>query len=173
MPSWLQPIADANPFTKVTNATRALYNGKDPGDDVWISIAWAVGITVVFAFLSSQVLPRHQPLTRDDPPQSAGQVVSWGEREVGSSRRRTARDSQIRVDGSRSGKSTARRSWCAGGRLEQRREQLDAVDDARSRPREERVGGHRVDRGGAGQRGQLDERSAFGPRLRRGCSRTA
>jgi ABC-type multidrug transport system permease subunit len=52
MPSWLQPIADANPFTKVTNATRALYNGKDPGDDVWISIAWAVGIIAVFAYLS-------------------------------------------------------------------------------------------------------------------------
>ena len=52
MPDWLQPIADANPFTIVTNATRALYNGKDPGSDLWISIAWAVGITVAFAFLS-------------------------------------------------------------------------------------------------------------------------
>jgi ABC-2 type transport system permease protein len=52
MPSWLQPIANANPFTIVTNATRALYNGRDPGADLWISIAWAVGITVVFAFLS-------------------------------------------------------------------------------------------------------------------------
>jgi ABC-2 type transport system permease protein/oleandomycin transport system permease protein len=52
MPDWLQPIADANPFTIVTNATRALYNGKDPGADLWISIAWAIGITVVFATLS-------------------------------------------------------------------------------------------------------------------------
>jgi ABC-2 type transport system permease protein len=52
MPDWLQPIADANPFTIVTNATRALYNGKDPGSDLWISIAWAVGITVVFSYLS-------------------------------------------------------------------------------------------------------------------------
>ena len=52
MPSWLQPIADANPFTIVTNATRALYNGKDPGNDVWISMAWAIGIIAVFAFLS-------------------------------------------------------------------------------------------------------------------------
>jgi ABC transporter DrrB family efflux protein len=52
MPSWLQPIADANPFTKVTNATRALYNGKPPGDDLWWAIGWAVGITVVFSFLS-------------------------------------------------------------------------------------------------------------------------
>ena len=31
MPDWLQPIADANPFTMATNAARALYNGQDPG----------------------------------------------------------------------------------------------------------------------------------------------
>lgn len=52
MPGWLQPIADHNPFTIVTNAVRALYNGMDPGSDLWLSIAWAVGITVVFAALS-------------------------------------------------------------------------------------------------------------------------
>lgn len=54
MPSWLQPIAEANPFTKVTGATRALYNGMDPGNGVWISLAWAVGITAVFAVLSAR-----------------------------------------------------------------------------------------------------------------------
>jgi ABC-2 type transport system permease protein len=54
MPSWLQPIAEANPFTIVTDATRALYNGRDPGADLWWSILWAVGITVVFAFLSAR-----------------------------------------------------------------------------------------------------------------------
>jgi len=52
LPDWLQPIADANPFTLVTNATRALYNGQDPGNYVWQSLAWATGIIVVFAFLS-------------------------------------------------------------------------------------------------------------------------
>ena len=54
MPGWLQPIADANPFTIVTNATRALYNGKDAGNDPWIALAWAVGITVVFAWLAAR-----------------------------------------------------------------------------------------------------------------------
>ncbi len=58
MPSWLQPIANANPFTTVTDATRAMYNGRDPGADLWISIAWAVGITVVFAFLSARKFSR-------------------------------------------------------------------------------------------------------------------
>jgi ABC transporter DrrB family efflux protein len=54
MPSWLATIADVNPFTIVTNATRALYNGRDPGNDVWLSIVWAVGITAVFGFLSAR-----------------------------------------------------------------------------------------------------------------------
>jgi ABC-2 type transport system permease protein len=52
MPGWLQRIADANPFTYVTNATRALYNGNDPGADFWIALAWAIGITIVFASLA-------------------------------------------------------------------------------------------------------------------------
>ena len=52
MPSWLEPIAEANPFTVVVDATRELYNGKDPGNDVWSSLAWAVGIIAVFSYLS-------------------------------------------------------------------------------------------------------------------------
>jgi ABC-2 type transport system permease protein len=52
MNSVVRAIADANPFTKVTNACRALYNGNDPGNDVWISLLWAVGIIVVFGYLS-------------------------------------------------------------------------------------------------------------------------
>jgi ABC-2 type transport system permease protein len=52
MPGWLQGAADANPFTKVTNATRALYNGHSPGSALWISLAWAIGITATFAVLS-------------------------------------------------------------------------------------------------------------------------
>ncbi len=49
---WLRRVADANPFTLATNAARALYNGRDPGDNVWQAILWAVGITVVFAVLA-------------------------------------------------------------------------------------------------------------------------
>ena len=52
MPGWLQPIADANPFTIVTNAARALYNGHPVGNDAWWSILWSVGIIAVFATLS-------------------------------------------------------------------------------------------------------------------------
>lgn len=52
MPGWLQPIAEHNPVTVVTDAGRALYNGRDPGNDPWIALAWAAGITIVFASLS-------------------------------------------------------------------------------------------------------------------------
>jgi ABC-2 type transport system permease protein/oleandomycin transport system permease protein len=52
MPGWLEPIADANPFTIVTNAARALYNGHPVGNDAIYSILWSLGIIVVFASLS-------------------------------------------------------------------------------------------------------------------------
>ncbi len=54
MPGWLQPIANNNPFTLVTNATRALYNGRAAGSDLWLALLWAVGITVVFAWLAAR-----------------------------------------------------------------------------------------------------------------------
>jgi ABC-2 type transport system permease protein len=52
MPGWLQPIAENNPFTIVTNAARALYNGLPVGTDALYSVLWSVGIIVVFAGLS-------------------------------------------------------------------------------------------------------------------------
>ncbi len=58
MVGWLQPIARNNPFSVLTNACRALYNGYDAGSDLWIAIAWAVGITIVFAVLASRKFAR-------------------------------------------------------------------------------------------------------------------
>jgi ABC transporter DrrB family efflux protein len=52
MPSWLQPIADANPFTTIVDAMRALWIGTPAGNDVWLAVVWAVGIAVVFATLA-------------------------------------------------------------------------------------------------------------------------
>jgi ABC transporter DrrB family efflux protein len=48
MPSWLQPVAENNPFTKMVNAVRALFVGTPAGDNVWLAVAWSVGIIVVF-----------------------------------------------------------------------------------------------------------------------------
>ena len=58
MPPWLEKIADANPFTIVTDTTRALYNGVDPGSDLWLAIGWIVAITGVFATLSIRKFKR-------------------------------------------------------------------------------------------------------------------
>jgi len=54
MPGWLEAVAEVNPFTTITDATRALYNGRSVGDDLWISLLWIVGIIAVFATLSAR-----------------------------------------------------------------------------------------------------------------------
>jgi ABC transporter DrrB family efflux protein len=58
LPSWLEAIADANPFTHVTNAARALYNGNPTGDSVAWALGWSLGLIVVFAFLSIRKFSR-------------------------------------------------------------------------------------------------------------------
>ncbi|MCB0997307.1 MAG: ABC transporter permease [Acidimicrobiales bacterium] len=52
MPDVLEPVADHNPFTTVTDAARALYNGLPSGSAPWEALAWSAGITIVFATLS-------------------------------------------------------------------------------------------------------------------------
>jgi len=51
-PAFIRTIAQENPFTTVTNASRALYGGKPVGDLAVKSLLWALGITVVFATLA-------------------------------------------------------------------------------------------------------------------------
>lgn len=52
LPGWLQWFADVNPFTIVTDAARALYNGNPVGNDAIYSILWSVGLIVVFGGLA-------------------------------------------------------------------------------------------------------------------------
>ncbi|HEX9993671.1 MAG TPA: ABC transporter permease [Acidimicrobiales bacterium] len=54
MPAALRVFAEHNPFTVLTDAVRALYNGRDPGSDVLVAVVWAVGITAVFSYLASR-----------------------------------------------------------------------------------------------------------------------
>jgi ABC-2 type transport system permease protein len=58
MPSWMRPFAEHNPFTVLTNAIRALYNGNDPGRDWWLALVWAAGIAAVFAAISANRFAR-------------------------------------------------------------------------------------------------------------------
>ncbi|MBD0283479.1 MAG: ABC transporter permease [Thermoleophilaceae bacterium] len=52
MPSWLQAIAENNPFTTVVDAMRALWVGAPAGNDIWGAVLWSLGLTAVFAPLS-------------------------------------------------------------------------------------------------------------------------
>ena len=58
MPGWLRAVADANPFTIVTDAARALYNGNPVGNDAWWSLAWSVGLIAVFSALATRKFSR-------------------------------------------------------------------------------------------------------------------
>ena len=53
MPSWLQPIAEHNPFTYMVNAARALFLGIPAGDNIWLALVWTLVIIAVFAPLSA------------------------------------------------------------------------------------------------------------------------
>jgi ABC transporter DrrB family efflux protein len=52
MPSWLQPIAEHNPFSTMVDAARALFLGTPAGNDVWLAVVWCFGIIAVFGGLS-------------------------------------------------------------------------------------------------------------------------
>ncbi len=46
MPGWLQPVAEANPFTKAVNTARALALGQEAGD-LWLTFAWIAVLTAI------------------------------------------------------------------------------------------------------------------------------
>ncbi|MFD0368621.1 ABC transporter permease [Streptomyces sp. NPDC059071] len=52
MPGWLQTFTDYNPLSNLADAARALINGGPLAHSVWMTLAWAVGITVVTAPLA-------------------------------------------------------------------------------------------------------------------------
>ncbi len=58
MPGWLEAVANANPFTVVTNAARSLYNGLPVGNDAWLSLAWSVGLIAVFSMIATRKFSR-------------------------------------------------------------------------------------------------------------------
>jgi ABC transporter DrrB family efflux protein len=53
MPSWLEVVAENNPFTKMVNAARDLFVGVPAGNDVWFAVLWSLAIVAVFAPLSA------------------------------------------------------------------------------------------------------------------------
>ncbi|MEV0168079.1 ABC-2 type transport system permease protein [Nonomuraea fuscirosea] len=54
MPTVLRVFADNQPVTSIVNAIRALFAGQPVGNDIWVALAWCVGILVVaYAFAMS------------------------------------------------------------------------------------------------------------------------
>jgi oleandomycin transport system permease protein len=52
MPGWLQAFVEVNPVTRVVDALRELLLGFPARDDVIASIAWILGIGIVFSVLA-------------------------------------------------------------------------------------------------------------------------
>jgi ABC transporter DrrB family efflux protein len=58
MPAVIQAIAEANPFSTVVDALRALWLDGPAGNDVWAAFAWSIGIAAFFAVLSTRTYRR-------------------------------------------------------------------------------------------------------------------
>jgi len=52
MPDGLRQVAEANPFTTVSDAIRSLWIGTPPHTDVWMSFVWCIALIAVFAPLA-------------------------------------------------------------------------------------------------------------------------
>jgi ABC transporter DrrB family efflux protein len=52
MPDGLRQVAEANPFTTVSDAMRSLWLGTPAHTDVWMSFVWCIALIVIFAPLA-------------------------------------------------------------------------------------------------------------------------
>ena len=52
LPGWLEAFVDVNPISYLTTAMRGLMEGNVDGADIAIVLAWAAGLTAVFAPLT-------------------------------------------------------------------------------------------------------------------------
>jgi ABC-2 type transport system permease protein/oleandomycin transport system permease protein len=54
MPAAIEAFANANPFSTIVDAARALFVDAPAGSDVWAAFLWCFGLIAVFATLSVQ-----------------------------------------------------------------------------------------------------------------------
>jgi ABC-2 type transport system permease protein/oleandomycin transport system permease protein len=52
MPAAIEAFAEANPFSTIVDATRALFVDAPAGNDVWGAFAWCIGLIAVFGTLA-------------------------------------------------------------------------------------------------------------------------
>ncbi|WHY95604.1 ABC transporter permease [Peribacillus simplex] len=55
MPSFVHAFAENQPVTSIVEAIRALLSGQPVGNDIWVALAWCVGILLVAYFFAMRV----------------------------------------------------------------------------------------------------------------------
>jgi ABC-2 type transport system permease protein len=58
MPTPVRVFAENQPVTSIVETLRALLSGQAVGTDIWIALAWCVGITVVAYFFATRAYKR-------------------------------------------------------------------------------------------------------------------
>ncbi|MEV4398937.1 ABC transporter permease [Nonomuraea sp. NPDC049607] len=58
MPTVVRVFAENQPVTSIVNAVRALFSEQPVGNDIWIALAWCVGILVVAYFFAMNTYRR-------------------------------------------------------------------------------------------------------------------
>lgn len=58
MPGPVRLFAENQPVTSIVNSIRSLLNAQPVGTDIWIALAWCLGIAVVAAFFAIRVYRR-------------------------------------------------------------------------------------------------------------------
>lgn len=58
MPKIVRAFAENQPVTSIVNAIRALLQEGSVGNDIWIALAWCVGIMVIAYFFASKTFKR-------------------------------------------------------------------------------------------------------------------
>ncbi|MEU0313831.1 ABC transporter permease [Nocardioides sp. NPDC006273] len=58
MPGPVQAFAEHQPVTSIVDTIRAIFAGQDPGNELWIALAWCVGLLVVAYVLATAAYRR-------------------------------------------------------------------------------------------------------------------
>jgi ABC-2 type transport system permease protein len=59
MPSGVRAFAENQPVTSIVESIRALLSGQSVGNDIWIALAWCLGILIVAYWFALRVYKRH------------------------------------------------------------------------------------------------------------------
>ncbi|HYE68016.1 MAG TPA: ABC transporter permease, partial [Anaerovoracaceae bacterium] len=58
MPSGVRAFAENQPVTSIVEAIRALLSGQPVGNDIWVALAWCLGILIVAYLFAMRVYKR-------------------------------------------------------------------------------------------------------------------